>query len=72
MTVPPMQTVDPSIKFAAVELGDYEGLAQTYLPAFVNGVSAHVDVLATHFYSTCNQTDSDSNCFRRFRDLFPK
>jgi hypothetical protein len=63
MTVPAMQAADPSIKFAAVELGDYDGLAQTYLPAFVNGVSARVDVLATHFYSTCNQTDSDSKLF---------
>lgn len=63
MTVPAMQAIDPSIKFAAVELGDYDGLAQTYLPAFVNGVSAHVDVLATHFYSTCNQSDSDSKLF---------
>jgi hypothetical protein len=25
----------------------------------VQGVTAHVDVLATHFYSTCNQSDSD-------------
>jgi hypothetical protein len=63
MTVPAMQAVDPTIKFAAVELGDYEGLAQNYLPGFVNGVSAHVDVLATHFYSTCKQSDSDSKLF---------
>ena len=61
--VPAMQSVDPSLKFAAVELGDYSGLAQTYLPAFVSGVTAHVDVLATHFYSTCNQSDSDETIF---------
>ncbi len=61
--VPAMQAVDPTIKFAAVELGDYEGLAQTYLPAFVNGVTAHVDLLATHFYSTCDQSDSDTKIF---------
>ena len=61
--VPAMQAVDPSLKFAAVELGDYSGLAQTYLPAFVNGVTAHVDVLATHFYSTCNQSDPDEKIF---------
>jgi hypothetical protein len=61
--VPAMQAVDPSLKFAAVELGDYSGLAQTYLPAFVSGVTAHVDVLATHFYSTCNQSDSDEKVF---------
>ena len=63
MTVPAMHAVDPTIKFVAVELGDYEGLAQQYLPAFVAGVSAHVDVVATHFYSTCNQIDSDSKLF---------
>jgi hypothetical protein len=63
MTVPAMQAVDPTIKFAAVELGDYGGLAQNFLPAFVNGVSAHVDVFATHFYSTCNHGDSDSKIF---------
>jgi len=63
LTVPAMQAVDPTLKFAAVELGDYNGLAQSYLPAFVNGVSAHVDVMATHFYSTCKQTDSDAQLF---------
>ncbi|MGH9511186.1 MAG: glycosyl hydrolase [Terriglobales bacterium] len=63
MTVPAMRAIDPTIKFAAVELGDYDGLAATYLPAFVNNVSAQVDVLATHFYSTCNQIDSDSKVF---------
>ena len=63
VVVPAMQTVDPSIKFAAVELGDYSGLAQTYLPAFVSGVTAQVDVLATHFYSSCNQSDSDETVF---------
>jgi hypothetical protein len=61
--VPMMQAVDPNLKFAAVELGDYSGLAQSYLPAFVSGVTAHVDVLATHFYSTCNQIDSDEKLF---------
>jgi len=61
--VPLLQAVDPNLKFAAVELGDYSGLAQNYLPAFVSGVTAHVDVLATHFYSSCNQSDSDEMVF---------
>jgi hypothetical protein len=61
--VPALQAVDPSLKFAAVELGDYSGLAETYLPAFVSGVTAHVDVLATHFYSTCDQSDTDDTVF---------
>jgi hypothetical protein len=61
--VPALQAVDSSLKFAAVELGDYSGLANTYLPDFVSGVTAHVDVLATHFYSTCNQSDTDDKVF---------
>jgi hypothetical protein len=63
VVVPAMQSVDSSLKFAAVELGDYSGLAQTYLPAFVSGVTAHVDVLATHFYSSCDQSDPDTQVF---------
>jgi hypothetical protein len=61
--VPAMQAVDPSLKYAAVELGDYSGLANQFLPEFVSHVTAQVDVLATHFYSTCRQTDSDSTLF---------
>jgi hypothetical protein len=61
--VPQMQAVDPSLKYAAVELGDYSGLASQFLPAFVAGVTAPVDVLATHFYSTCNQQDTDTKLF---------
>jgi hypothetical protein len=67
--VPAMQAVDPSLKFAALELGDYTGLANTFMPAFVSGVSAHVDVLATHFYSTCNQKDSDAQLFSTIPDF---
>jgi uncharacterized protein (TIGR03437 family) len=61
--VPAMAQVDPSIKFLAVELSDYGNQAETYLPAFVSGVTAPVDVLATHFYSSCNQMDSDVQVF---------
>lgn len=61
--VPAMQTIDPTIKFAALELADFSGQVQSWVPAFVNGVTAHVDVMATHFYSTCNQKDSDSTLF---------
>jgi hypothetical protein len=61
--VPALQAVDGSLKYAAVELGDYSGLANQYLPAFVQGVTAHVDVLATHFYSTCDQKDNDAKLF---------
>ena len=58
--VPAMQAVDPSIKFAALELADFSGQVQAFVPTFVSGVTAHVDVMATHFYSTCNQQDSDA------------
>jgi uncharacterized protein (TIGR03437 family) len=58
--VPQMAQADPSIKFVAVELG---GAATSYLPTFVAGVTAQVDVLAKHFYSTCNQKDLDQALF---------
>jgi hypothetical protein len=61
--VPKMQTIDPSIKFAALELADFGSEAQNYVPTFVNGVTAHVDAMATHFYSSCNQKDSDAQVF---------
>jgi hypothetical protein len=57
--VPAMQAVDPTIRTVALELSDYGNQEQLYVPTFVQGVTAHVDVLATHFYSTCNQSDSD-------------
>jgi uncharacterized protein (TIGR03437 family) len=63
MAAPAMAQVDPSIKFLAVELSDYGNQAETYLPAFVSGVTAPVDVLATHFYSSCDQTDLDAQVF---------
>jgi Glycosyl hydrolase catalytic core len=60
VTVPAMQAADPDIKFVAVELSDgYNNWEQMYMPIFVNGVTAQVDVLATHFYSSCNQKDTD-------------
>jgi uncharacterized protein (TIGR03437 family) len=61
--VPAMAQADPSIKFAAVELSDFGTQAESYLPAFVSGVTAPVDVIATHFYSSCNQQDLDGAVF---------
>lgn len=58
--VPAMQATDPTIKFAALELADFSGQVQAFVPTFISGVTAHVDVMATHFYSTCDQTDTDS------------
>ncbi len=58
--VPAMQAVDPTIKFAALELADFSGQVSSWVPTFVSGVTAHVDVMATHFYSTCDQSDTDA------------
>jgi len=61
--VPAMQAVDPTIKFAALELADFGGEEEEWVPTFVNNVTAHVDVMATHFYSSCNQQDTDAMLF---------
>ena len=61
--VPAMLQVDPTIKFAAVELSDWVPDAEGFLPTFVSGVTAPVDALATHFYSTCNQQTLDDDIF---------
>jgi len=58
--VPEMAQADPNIKFVAVELA---GDPDTYLQPFVAGVTAPVDVVAKHFYSTCNQKDYDQTLF---------
>ena len=63
MTVPAMQAVDPNIKFVAVELADFGGEVARFLPTFAQTVTAQVDAVATHFYSTCNQMDSDQTLF---------
>jgi hypothetical protein len=61
--VPAMQAVDPTLKFVAVELSDYTGQAASYLPPFIQNVNARVDVVATHFYGSCNQSDPDTAVF---------
>jgi len=61
--VPKMQLVDSSLKYVALELADFGNEPQSWVPPFVNGVTAHVDAVATHFYSTCNQRDSDATIF---------
>ena len=58
--VPAMKTVDGNIKFAALELCcGSEGWVQT----FAANVNVQVDVLAAHYYSSCNQRDSDTQVF---------
>jgi len=61
--VPAMQATDPNLKFAALELADFSGQVSAWVPPFIGGVTAHVDVMATHFYSTCDQTTTDATVF---------
>ena len=61
--VPAMAQVDPAIKFAAVELSDWGQTAESFLPEFLSNVTAPLDAVATHFYSTCNQRDTDDKLF---------
>jgi hypothetical protein len=64
--VPAMLAVDPTIKFVALELSDFDhgvGDPRSNMPAFVSGVTAPVDAAATHFYSSSDQSDSDEKVF---------
>lgn len=68
VVVPAMLAVDPTIKLSALELADFDfqtgdprnNLPIVLAPAASGGVSAQVNVLSTHFYSSCNQTDTDT------------
>lgn len=59
--VPAMQSVDSTLKFVAIELCC--GSESTFVPTFVNGVTARVDVVAAHYYSSCDQKDTDTQVF---------
>jgi hypothetical protein len=66
--VPVMLSIDPTLKFSALELSDYTGQPQAYLPTMVQpassgGISAQINAIATHFYGTCNQTTTDASVF---------
>ncbi|HEY4742580.1 MAG TPA: hypothetical protein VIH76_18430 [Candidatus Acidoferrales bacterium] len=71
--VPAMLAVDPTIKFSALELSDFDsgdGDPRNNLPAFVaapgaGGVNAQVNIVSTHFYSSCDQTDTDTQLFSK-------
>ena len=64
--VPAMLAVDPTIKLSALEFSDYGlgtgdgGDPMVYFPPFIAGATAQVNVVSTHFYSTCNQKDTDA------------
>jgi len=66
--VPAMLSVDPTLKFVALELSDYSGQPALYVPTLVlpaasGGLAAQVNAIATHFYSTCYQTTTDASLF---------
>ena len=71
VVVPQMQAVDSTIKFVAVELADFSSEASNYIPTFVQNVTQRVDVLATHFYATCNQADTDQTLFDAIDQFIP-
>lgn len=56
--VPAMQSIDPNIKFVALELCcSSEHWAITFAQNVTPGLP--VDAVATHYYSSCNQRDTD-------------
>lgn len=60
--VPAMQSVDPSLRFVALELCcSSESWTQTFAAGLNTGVP--VDAVATHYYSSCNQKDTDADLF---------
>ncbi|MGH9517878.1 MAG: hypothetical protein ACRD3P_19600 [Terriglobales bacterium] len=60
--VPAMQSVDPSLKYVAIELCcSSESWVQTFAAGLHAGVP--VDAVATHYYSSCNQADTDAQLF---------
>ena len=72
VVVPVMQQVNSVVplKFVAVELADFGSEPQNYLPPFVSGVTAPVNAVATHYYSSCNQSDTDSSLFSQISGTF--
>lgn len=70
--VPAMQAAGSVVplKFVAVELADFSSEPQNYLPPFVSGVTTQVDALATHYYSTCKQSDPDTSLFGQITQTF--
>jgi hypothetical protein len=60
--VPAMRSADPNIKFVALEMCcSSEDWAQTFAQNVTPGLP--VDAVATHYYSSCNQKDSDDQVF---------
>jgi hypothetical protein len=72
IVVPAMQAAGSEVplKFVAVELSDWGTQPQEYLPTFVAGATAQVDVVATHYYGTTNQQDPDQDLFSQVSQVF--
>ncbi len=68
--VPAMLKADPNIKFVAIELSDFGNQPQSFLPTFVAGVTAQVNAVATHYYATCNQKDTDQTLMNAIPQTF--
>lgn len=61
--VPAMQSADPNIKFVALELCcTSEDWATTFAQNVTPGLP--VDAVATHYYSSCDQKDTDVQLFQ--------
>ena len=60
--VPAMQSVDASLKFVALELCCS---SESWVQTFAAGLNANVpvDAVAAHYYSSCNQADTDTEVF---------
>ena len=60
--VPAMRSIDPSIKFVALELCCS---SESWVQTFAAGLNPNVpvDVVAAHYYSSCNQRDTDAEVF---------
>jgi hypothetical protein len=60
--VPAMQSIDPSLRYVAMELCcSSESWVLTFAAGLNSGVP--VDAVAAHYYSSCNQKDTDAELF---------
>jgi len=66
VVVPAMKAVDPNSKFIALELSDWSGQAEQYLPTFLQYVTAPVDAIGIHFYSVPGVVDLDLSALGSF------
>ena len=55
--VPAMRTADSSLKFVGLEMCCS---SEDWALTFAQNVTAHVDAVASHYYSSCNQKDTDA------------